>query len=49
MNDTIHPEAQPFMPKQAYSRREFVTTTLATGFALAVLPDGPGYSDQYPA
>ncbi len=39
MNDTIHPEAQPFMPKQAFSRREFVTTTLATGFALAVLPD----------
>lgn len=34
----MHPDFVAFAPKQAYSRREFVMTTLATGFAAAVLP-----------
>lgn len=33
-----HPEAVAFMPKTGFSRREFVMTTLAGGFAAAVLP-----------
>ena len=32
------PEFINFEPKTDYSRREFVVTTLATGFAPAVLP-----------
>jgi carboxymethylenebutenolidase len=34
----MHPEAVAFAPKSDYSRREFVMTTLAGGFAAAVLP-----------
>ncbi|MBL8512006.1 MAG: dienelactone hydrolase family protein [Betaproteobacteria bacterium] len=33
-----HPEAIAFTPKTIFSRREFVMTTLAGGFAAAVLP-----------
>ncbi|MBV8467607.1 MAG: dienelactone hydrolase family protein [Burkholderiales bacterium] len=38
MNDSKHPDAAPFVPKTAFSRREFVVTSLAAGFALAVRP-----------
>lgn len=38
MNDKIHPDAQPFTPKTEFSRRDFVVTSLAAGFALAVQP-----------
>jgi carboxymethylenebutenolidase len=34
----MHPEAAPFVPKSEFSRREFVVTTLATGFAAAAMP-----------
>jgi carboxymethylenebutenolidase len=34
----MHPDPVAFAPKLAYSRREFVMTTLAAGFAAAVLP-----------
>ena len=34
----MHPEAVAFQAKTEFSRREFVMTTLATGFAAAVLP-----------
>jgi carboxymethylenebutenolidase len=33
-----HPEAIAFLPKTEFSRRDFVMTTLATGFAASVLP-----------
>jgi carboxymethylenebutenolidase len=38
MNDSKHPDALPFLPKINFSRREFVVTSLAAGFALAVRP-----------
>jgi carboxymethylenebutenolidase len=34
----MHPEVVPFVPKSSFSRREFVMTSLASGFAAAVLP-----------
>ncbi len=34
----MHPEVIPFAPKTEYSRRDFVMTTLAGGFAAAVIP-----------
>ncbi len=34
----MHPEAVAFQPKTEFSRRDFVMTTLATGFAASVLP-----------
>jgi carboxymethylenebutenolidase len=34
----MHDEARSFFPKPALTRREFVVTTLAAGFALAVWP-----------
>ncbi len=34
----MHDEARSFLPKPTLSRREFVVTTLAAGFALAVRP-----------
>jgi carboxymethylenebutenolidase len=34
----IHPDASGLQPKSDWSRREFVVTVLATGFALAVQP-----------
>jgi carboxymethylenebutenolidase len=34
----MHEELVNFLPKPGFTRREFVVTTLATGFALAVLP-----------
>jgi carboxymethylenebutenolidase len=34
----MHPEAIAFAPKTEYSRRDFVTTALAGGFAAAVVP-----------
>ena len=34
----MHPEAVAFAPKTEFSRREFVVTTLAAGFAAAVIP-----------
>ena len=34
----MHDEARSFFPKPALTRREFVVTTLAAGFALAVRP-----------
>jgi len=34
----MHPDIIPFAPKTAYSRRDFVMTTLAGGFAAAVIP-----------
>ncbi len=34
----MHPEAVAFAPKVALTRREFVVTTLAAGFAAAALP-----------
>jgi hypothetical protein len=34
----IHPDASGLQPKSDWSRREFVVTLLATGFALAVQP-----------
>ena len=34
----MHPDIAPFAPKAEYSRREFVMTALAGGFATAVLP-----------
>lgn len=34
----MHPELVAFAPKNEYSRRDFVMTTLAAGFAAAVLP-----------
>jgi carboxymethylenebutenolidase len=36
----MHPEAIAFAPKTEYSRRDFVTTALAGGFAAAVMPVG---------
>jgi carboxymethylenebutenolidase len=36
----MHPEAIAFAPKTEYSRRDFVTTALAGGFAAAVIPVG---------
>lgn len=36
----MHPEAVAFQPKTEFSRREFVMTSLATGFAASVLPVG---------
>ena len=33
----MHPDVAPFAPKAEYSRREFVMTALAGGFAAAVL------------
>ncbi|SFZ75757.1 dienelactone hydrolase family protein [Chitinimonas taiwanensis] len=39
MKPAVHPEDLGLMPKTEFSRREFVTASLATGFALAVLPD----------
>ncbi|WP_374352380.1 dienelactone hydrolase family protein [Chitinimonas sp.] len=38
MNDKIHPDATPFQPRSELSRREFVVSSLAAGFALAVQP-----------
>lgn len=34
----MHPDIAPFAPKTEYSRREFVMTALAGGFAAAVVP-----------
>ena len=34
----MHPDVAPFVPKSEYSRREFVMTALAGGFAAAVIP-----------
>jgi carboxymethylenebutenolidase len=34
----MHDDARSFLPKAAFTRREFVVTTLAAGFALAVRP-----------
>ncbi len=34
----MHDDLHPWLPKSDFSRREFVVTTLATGFALAVQP-----------
>ncbi len=34
----MHPDIDPFAPKSEYSRREFVMTALAGGFAAAVVP-----------
>jgi carboxymethylenebutenolidase len=34
----MHDDLKSWLPKTDFSRREFVVTTLATGFALAVLP-----------
>ncbi|QDQ27432.1 dienelactone hydrolase family protein [Chitinimonas arctica] len=39
MNDLTHPDAAPFQPKTSFTRREFVVSSLAVGFALAVQPD----------
>jgi carboxymethylenebutenolidase len=36
----MHPEAIAFAPKNEYSRRDFVVTALAGGFAAAALPIG---------
>ncbi len=33
-----HPDAINFEPRSGFTRREFVMTTLATGFAAAVQP-----------
>jgi carboxymethylenebutenolidase len=38
MENLMHPEARAFVPKTEYSRRDFVATALAGGFAAAVLP-----------
>ncbi|HWP48162.1 MAG TPA: dienelactone hydrolase family protein [Candidatus Limnocylindrales bacterium] len=35
---TMHEDLKSLMPKTEFTRREFVVTTLATGFALAVQP-----------
>jgi carboxymethylenebutenolidase len=40
MSLELHPEAVAFQPKTAFSRRDFVMTSLATGFAASVLPVG---------
>lgn len=34
----MHPDIAPFVPKSEYSRREFVMSALAGGFAAAVVP-----------
>lgn len=34
----MHDDLKSWLPKSDFSRREFVVTTLATGFALAVQP-----------
>ena len=34
----LHPDVVPFAPKEEFSRREFVTSMLATGFAASVMP-----------
>ena len=34
----LHPDVAPFAAKEAFSRREFVTSMLATGFAASVMP-----------
>ena len=34
----MHPDIIPFVPKTEYSRRDFVMTALAGGFATAVIP-----------
>lgn len=39
MSKLTHPEAMPFAAKSAFSRREFVVSSLAVGFALAVQPN----------
>ncbi|WP_269531076.1 dienelactone hydrolase family protein [Chitinimonas sp. BJYL2] len=39
MNDTRHPDIVPFTRPSAVNRRDFVVTSLAAGFALAVAPD----------
>lgn len=36
----MHPDTTAFAPKTAYSRRDFVMTTLASGFAASVVPVG---------
>jgi carboxymethylenebutenolidase len=36
--DDIHPEAVAFQPKTEFSRRDFVMTSLAAGFAASVVP-----------
>ena len=33
-----HPDAAPFLPRTHYNRRDFLVTSLAAGFALAVQP-----------
>jgi len=38
MNEIIHPQLQSLMPKTQLTRRGFVITSLATGFALAAGP-----------
>jgi len=37
-NNALIPDLVPFTPKTEYSRRDFVMTSLASGFAAAVLP-----------
>ena len=34
----LHPDVAPFAPKEEFSRREFVASMLATGFAASVMP-----------
>ncbi len=34
----MHPDVAPFAPKEDFSRREFVVSMLATGFAASVMP-----------
>src|SRR5262245_7556040 len=38
MRDEMHEEIRSLLPKMEFSRREFVVTALAAGFALAVRP-----------
>lgn len=38
MTRNIHPDALPFVAKADFTRREFIGTSLAAGFALAVQP-----------
>src|SRR5689334_7948664 len=38
----MHEDLKSWLPKADFSRREFVVTTLATGFALAVQPVSAG-------
>ncbi len=38
ITSTLHPDAAPFAPKEAFLRSAFVSSILATGFAASVMP-----------